>query len=109
MVRAPDPGSCAPYAVAQQGPFLFTGRCRQQGLIITWLTGVAGIVLGGWPSSRLLRIRTLQGLFNLPTCLTANAGAAIRCLPIHLIPSQPGRSLRGRGTGLQAGRHRPHL
>ena len=72
---------------------LIPGR-RQQGLIITCIIGVAGALLGGWLATKIFRIHSLQGFFNISTWLTAVAGAAILLLAYHLITTQSGRSGR---------------
>jgi len=72
---------------------LIPGR-RQQGLIITCIIGVAGALLGGWLATKIFRIHSLQGFFNISTWLTAVVGAAILLLAYHLITAQSGRSGR---------------
>jgi uncharacterized membrane protein YeaQ/YmgE (transglycosylase-associated protein family) len=65
---------------------------RHQGPILTCLIGIAGVLLGGWAATSLFRIHSLQGLSNLPTWLTAIAGAAVLLLAYHLVTGQSGRS-----------------
>jgi uncharacterized membrane protein YeaQ/YmgE (transglycosylase-associated protein family) len=70
---------------------------RQQGLILTCLIGIAGALLGGWAATRLFHIHSLQAFSNLPSWLTAIAGAAVLLLADHLVTGQSGRSrLTGR-------------
>jgi uncharacterized membrane protein YeaQ/YmgE (transglycosylase-associated protein family) len=66
---------------------LIPGR-RQQGLILTYVIGIVGALLGGWIATRLFHIHSIQGFFNLSTWLTAIAGAAILLLAYHLISGQ---------------------
>lgn len=73
---------------------LIPGR-RQQGLILTYVIGIVGALLGGWMATKHFHIHSLQGFFNLSTWLTAIAGAAILLLAYHLISSQSS-SRRGR-------------
>lgn len=73
---------------------LIPGR-RQRGLILTYVIGIVGALLGGWMATKLFHIHSLQGFFNLSTWLTAIAGAAILLLAYHLISSQSS-SRRGR-------------
>lgn len=75
------------------GSMLIPGR-RQQGLILTYVIGIAGALLGGWIAIRLFHIHRMQGFFNLFTWLTAIGGAAILLLAYHLIS---GRSSSRRG------------
>ena len=70
---------------------LIPGR-RSPGLILTCLIGIAGGLLGGWAATRLFHIHSMQGLYNLPTWLTAIAGAAVLLLAYHLVGGQSGRS-----------------
>jgi uncharacterized membrane protein YeaQ/YmgE (transglycosylase-associated protein family) len=63
---------------------MIPGR-RQQGLILTCLTGVAGALAGGWSATQIFHLHhPLQGFFNASTWLTAIAGAAILLLAYHL-------------------------
>jgi hypothetical protein len=55
--------------------------------------GVAGALLGGWTATKLFRVVTLHGFFNLSTWLTAIAGSAVLLLAYHLVTSR---------------KHRPH-
>jgi uncharacterized membrane protein YeaQ/YmgE (transglycosylase-associated protein family) len=73
---------------------LIPGR-SQRGLILTYVIGIVGALLGGWMATKLFHIHSLQGFFNLSTWLTAIAGAAILLLAYHLISSQSS-SRRGR-------------
>jgi uncharacterized membrane protein YeaQ/YmgE (transglycosylase-associated protein family) len=66
---------------------LIPGR-SQRGLILTYVIGIVGALLGGWMATKLFHIHSLQGFFNLSTWLTAIAGAAILLLAYHLISSQ---------------------
>jgi uncharacterized membrane protein YeaQ/YmgE (transglycosylase-associated protein family) len=66
---------------------LFPGR-RQQGLILTCVIGMAAALLGGWVTTKLFHIHSMQGFFNLSTWLTAIAGAAILLFAYHLISGQ---------------------
>ena len=63
---------------------LIPGR-RRQGLILTYVIGIAGALLGGWIALRLFHTNSRQGFFNLSTWLTAITGAAILLLAHHLI------------------------
>src|SRR5512132_771939 len=67
---------------------------RAQGLILTCLIGIAGALGGGWVATKLFRVHSLQGFFNLSTWLTAIAGAAVLLLAYHLVTSRAGRSRR---------------
>ena len=71
------------------GNMLMPGR-RSDGLILTCLIGIAGGLLGGWAATSHIHI--LQGFSNLPTWLTAIAGAADLLLFYHLVTGQSGRS-----------------
>ncbi|HXB50968.1 MAG TPA: GlsB/YeaQ/YmgE family stress response membrane protein [Streptosporangiaceae bacterium] len=66
---------------------LSPGR-SQQGLILSYIIGIAGALLGGWIATKLFHIHNVQGFFNLSTWLTAIAGAAILLLAYHLISGQ---------------------
>ena len=57
---------------------------RQQGLIITYLIGIAGALLGGWAATKIFHIHSLNGFFNASTWLTAIAGATVLLLAYHL-------------------------
>jgi uncharacterized membrane protein YeaQ/YmgE (transglycosylase-associated protein family) len=69
---------------------LIPGR-RQQGLVLTCVIGVVGALLGGWVATRLFRIHSMQGFFNLSTWLTAIAGAAVLLLAYHLVSARTSR------------------
>jgi uncharacterized membrane protein YeaQ/YmgE (transglycosylase-associated protein family) len=69
---------------------LIPGR-RSQGLVLTCVIGIAGALAGGWAATRLFRIHSLQGFFNLSTWLTVIPGAAVLLLAYHLVT---GRSRR---------------
>jgi uncharacterized membrane protein YeaQ/YmgE (transglycosylase-associated protein family) len=64
---------------------------RQQGLILTGLTGIAGALLGGWAATTIFHIRSLHGFFNASTWLTAIAGAAVLLLAYHLFTARSGK------------------
>jgi uncharacterized membrane protein YeaQ/YmgE (transglycosylase-associated protein family) len=70
---------------------LILGR-RLQGLIVTFLIGVADVLLGDWLATKLFLIHSLQGIFNLSTWLTAIAGAAVLLFAHHLATGQSSRS-----------------
>jgi len=72
---------------------LIPGR-RSQGLILTCVIGVAGVLGGGWVATRLFHIHSPAGFFNLPTWLTAIAGAAVLLLAYHLVRGRSGGSRR---------------
>ena len=63
---------------------------RQQSLIVTCLTSIAGALLGGWAATTLFNIHTLPGFFNASTWLTAIAGAAVLLLARYLVTRQSG-------------------
>jgi uncharacterized membrane protein YeaQ/YmgE (transglycosylase-associated protein family) len=70
---------------------------RQQGLIVTCLTGIAGALGGGWAATKIFHIHSLQGFFNASTTwlnastwLTAIAGAAVLLLARYLVTGQSG-------------------
>jgi uncharacterized membrane protein YeaQ/YmgE (transglycosylase-associated protein family) len=72
---------------------------RSQGLVITWVIGVAGALLGGWLATKLLHVVTLHGFFNVSTWLTAIAGSAILLLAYHLLTSRSAGRSRQRSRG----------
>jgi uncharacterized membrane protein YeaQ/YmgE (transglycosylase-associated protein family) len=77
---------------------LIPGR-RSPGLILTCVIGVVGALGGGWVATRLFHVHTLHGFFNLSTCLTAIAGAAVLLLIFHLVSARSAgtrRSTRSR-------------
>ena len=45
-----------------------------------------------WVATKLFRVVTLHGFFNLSTWLTAIAGAAVLLLAYHLVSSRSGAS-----------------
>jgi uncharacterized membrane protein YeaQ/YmgE (transglycosylase-associated protein family) len=67
---------------------------RSPGLAITCVIGVAGAPAGGLAATRLPHPR--PGVVNLPTWLTAIAGAAVLLLAYHLVT--------GRASGRMAPR-----
>ncbi len=81
---------------------LIPGR-RSQGLILTWVIGVAGALLGGSLATQLFHVHTLHGFFNLSNGLTAIAGATILLLAFHLIST---RGSAGRGRRRPGWAHR---
>ena len=76
---------------------LIPGR-RSQGLILTCVIGIVGVLAGGWAATRLFHVHTLNGFFNLSTWLTAIAGPAVLLLIFHLVS--------GRSTGSRRFAHR---
>jgi uncharacterized membrane protein YeaQ/YmgE (transglycosylase-associated protein family) len=59
---------------------------KSPGIVITCVLGVCGALLGGW----LFHLHTLNGFFNLPTWLTAIAGAAVLLMGYQLATGRPG-------------------
>jgi uncharacterized membrane protein YeaQ/YmgE (transglycosylase-associated protein family) len=74
---------------------LIPGR-RSQGLVITWVIGVAGALAGGWAAAKLFHLHTVYGLFNLSTWLTVIAGAAVLLLACHLVTGRAGHRMAHR-------------
>ena len=66
-----------------------------QGLIITFVLGVAGALLGGFVATQLFHVSGIQGFFNLSTWVCAIVGAAVLLLAYNLFTGR--RS--GRGVG----------
>ncbi|MGN9847427.1 GlsB/YeaQ/YmgE family stress response membrane protein [Nonomuraea sp. H19] len=71
-----------------------------QGLIITFVLGIAGALLGGFVATEVLHVSGIQGFFNLSTWICAIVGAAALLLGYHLITGRR----PGRRTGRWAGR-----
>ncbi|MEU4235150.1 GlsB/YeaQ/YmgE family stress response membrane protein [Nonomuraea sp. NPDC026600] len=71
-----------------------------QGLIITFVLGVVGALLGGFVATQVFHVAGIQGFFNLSTWICAIVGAAVLLLGYNLITGR--RS--GRRSGRWAGR-----
>ena len=71
-----------------------------QGLIITFVLGIAGALLGGFVATEVFHVSGIQGFFNLSTWICAIAGAAVLLLAYNLITGRR----TGRRTGRWAGR-----
>ncbi|MDP4508896.1 GlsB/YeaQ/YmgE family stress response membrane protein [Nonomuraea sp. NBC_00507] len=56
-----------------------------QGLIITFVLGIAGALLGGLVATQILHVSGIQGFFHLSTWLCAIVGAAVLLGGYHLI------------------------
>ena len=67
---------------------------RSQGLILTCLIGIAGVLACGWAATELFHVHTLNGFFNLSTWVTAIAGSAVLLLVVHLFTGRSSRSGR---------------
>ncbi|MEV4113111.1 GlsB/YeaQ/YmgE family stress response membrane protein [Nonomuraea sp. NPDC049695] len=67
-----------------------------QRLIITFVLGIAGALLGGLVATQVLHVSGIQGFFDLSTWLCAIVGAAVLLGGYHLII--------GRRSDRQAGR-----
>ncbi|MEV1176443.1 GlsB/YeaQ/YmgE family stress response membrane protein [Nonomuraea sp. NPDC049784] len=67
-----------------------------QGLIITFVLGIAGALLGGLVATQVLHVSGIQGFFDLSTWLCAIVGAAVLLGGYHLIT--------GRSSDRRAGR-----
>jgi uncharacterized membrane protein YeaQ/YmgE (transglycosylase-associated protein family) len=66
---------------------LVPGKDRQ-GLIITFVLGVAGALLGGFIATEVFGVNGLQGFFNLSTWVCAILGAAVLLLGYNLITNR---------------------
>jgi uncharacterized membrane protein YeaQ/YmgE (transglycosylase-associated protein family) len=71
-----------------------------QGLIITFVLGVAGALLGGFVATQVFHVKGIQGFFNLSTWVCAILGAAVLLLGYNMIT----RRGSGRRSGRWAGR-----
>jgi uncharacterized membrane protein YeaQ/YmgE (transglycosylase-associated protein family) len=67
-----------------------------QGLIITFVLGIAGALLGGFVATQVLHVAGIRGFFNLSTWVCAIVGAIVLLLAYNLI--------NGRGSGRRSGR-----
>ena len=67
-----------------------------QGLIITFVLGIAGALLGGFVATEVFHVAGIQGFFNLSTWICAIIGAAVLLLGYNMIT--------GRRSGRRAGR-----
>ncbi|QKW22655.1 GlsB/YeaQ/YmgE family stress response membrane protein [Kitasatospora sp. NA04385] len=55
------------------------------GLIVTTLIGIAGSFIGGWLSSKFLHKSVNVGFFDLPTWISAIAGALVLLIAYRLV------------------------
>jgi uncharacterized membrane protein YeaQ/YmgE (transglycosylase-associated protein family) len=69
---------------------------KSPGIVITCLLGVCGALLGGWLATRLFRLLTLNGFFNLSTWLTAIAGVAVLLISYQLASGRSGHQAASR-------------
>ncbi|MFI9561110.1 GlsB/YeaQ/YmgE family stress response membrane protein [Nonomuraea endophytica] len=67
-----------------------------QGLIITFVLGVAGALLGGFVATQVLHVAGIQGFFNLSTWVCAILGAAVLLLGYNLIIGRRSSGRTGR-------------
>lgn len=67
-----------------------------QGLIITFVLGIAGALLGGFVATQLFHVAGIQGFFNLSTWICAIAGAAVLLLGYNMITNQRSGRWAGR-------------
>ncbi|MGN9784762.1 GlsB/YeaQ/YmgE family stress response membrane protein [Nonomuraea sp. ZG12] len=74
---------------------LVPGRDRQ-GLIITFILGVAGALLGGFIATEVFHVKGIQGFFNLSTWVCAILGAAVLLIGYNMITSRRSGSRVGR-------------
>ena len=69
---------------------------RAKGFIITCVTGICGILIGGWTAASLPHLQTLPGFSRLSVLLTALIAGAIVLLARHTLTAWPGGSGRPR-------------
>jgi uncharacterized membrane protein YeaQ/YmgE (transglycosylase-associated protein family) len=67
-----------------------------EGLIITFVLGIAGALLGGFVATKVFHVSGIQGFFNLSTWICAIVGATVLLLAYNLIT--------GRRSGRRTGR-----
>ncbi|MEV0594492.1 GlsB/YeaQ/YmgE family stress response membrane protein [Nonomuraea cavernae] len=67
-----------------------------QGLIITFVLGVAGALLGGFVATQVFHLSGIQGFFDLSTWLCAIVGAAVLLLAYQLITGRHSDDRAGR-------------
>jgi uncharacterized membrane protein YeaQ/YmgE (transglycosylase-associated protein family) len=63
---------------------------KSPGIVITFLLGICGALLGGWLATKLFHLHTLNGFFNLSTWLTAIAGAGVLLIGYQLATGRSG-------------------
>ncbi|MEU7855465.1 GlsB/YeaQ/YmgE family stress response membrane protein [Nonomuraea sp. NPDC049141] len=59
-----------------------------QGLIITFVLGVAGALLGGFVATQVFHVAGVQGFFNLSTWVCAIVGAAVLLFAYNVLTGQ---------------------
>lgn len=74
---------------------------RAKGFIITCVTGICGMLIGGWTAASLPHMHTLPGFSRLSVLLIALIGGAILLLARHTLTAWPGGSGRP-GEGVPA-------
>jgi uncharacterized membrane protein YeaQ/YmgE (transglycosylase-associated protein family) len=74
---------------------LVPGR-DSQGLIISFVLGIAGALLGGFVATDVFHVKGIQGFFNLSTWVCAILGAAVLLIGYNMIT--------GRRSGRRIGR-----
>ncbi|GAA0993722.1 GlsB/YeaQ/YmgE family stress response membrane protein [Acrocarpospora macrocephala] len=70
-----------------------------QGLIITFVLGVAGALLGGFVATEVFHVKGIEGFFNLSTWICAIAGATVLLLGYNLLTSRRPSRRPGRWAG----------
>jgi uncharacterized membrane protein YeaQ/YmgE (transglycosylase-associated protein family) len=66
-------------AVGLLANMLIPGR-RPQGLALACAISISGSLLGGWAGTRLFRLPSLHGFYDLQTWMTAVAAASVLLL-----------------------------
>lgn len=67
-----------------------------QGLIITFVLGIAGALLGGFVATQVFHLSGIQGFFDLSTWLCAVIGAVVLLLGHNLIAGRSSDNRSGR-------------